>query len=105
MRLCTASGADIPRQLSFELIGGGRFGQSGEQVSKVELRHRLRSIEQRRLPRQHMRFLARPLPHLFRSLPSVQTPPKYLCPGILLSIARIVYKTLQAKFSEGAPGS
>src|SRR5580698_10495935 len=35
MRLCTASGADIPRQLSFELIGGGRFGQSGEQVSKV----------------------------------------------------------------------
>ena len=35
MRLCTASGADIPRQLSFELIGGGRFGQSGEHVSKV----------------------------------------------------------------------
>lgn len=35
MRLCTASGADIPRQLSFELIGGGCFGQSGEQVSKV----------------------------------------------------------------------
>ena len=35
MRLGTASGADILRQLSFELIGGGRFGQSGEQVSKV----------------------------------------------------------------------
>jgi hypothetical protein len=35
MRLCTESGADIPRQLSFELIGGGRFGQSGEHVSKV----------------------------------------------------------------------
>ena len=35
MRLCTASGADILRQLRFELIGGGRFGQSGEQVSKV----------------------------------------------------------------------
>ena len=35
MRFCTATGADIPRQLSFELIGGGCFGQSGEQVSKV----------------------------------------------------------------------
>src|SRR6202041_902062 len=40
MRLCTASGADIPREVSFELIGGGRFGQSGQKLWRLDVADR-----------------------------------------------------------------